>query len=149
MIDVRDLPELLRQVFVGVMALLAELVERLGLFERRQVLALQVLDERQLHDLDVVDVPHHDGHFAKPRLRRGVVPALAGDDLKTAAALTHDQRLDDPFLGHRGDELRQVAHRLPRLVRVGIQQFDRHDLPDRLAGRCRQRLDVMLVVPHP
>ena len=54
-------------------ALLLELQKRLGLFKRRQVLALKVLDERELHDLGVVHLADDDRHFAKarPARRRG------------------------------------------------------------------------------
>ncbi len=74
-----------------VAALLRELVQRLRLFERRQVLALQVLDQRQLHHLDVVDLADDDRDFAQPDLDGGVVAPLAGDDLVAAAALAHDR----------------------------------------------------------
>ncbi len=89
------LPELPRHVLVRVAALLRELLQRLRLFERRQVLALEVLDQRQLHHLDVVGLAHDDRHLAQPDLHRRVVAALAGDDLVAAAALPDDERLDD------------------------------------------------------
>jgi hypothetical protein len=68
------------------------------------------------------DLADDDRHLAEPGLHRRVVAALAGDDLVARAALADDERLDDALLGHRGDELRQVAHDLARLVGVRVQQ---------------------------
>ena len=66
-----------------------------------------------------------------------------------ATLLTHDERLDDPFLRDRRHQFRQVAHDLARLVRVGIEKVDRHHPPDGGARRRRERFDVVLVMPHP
>ena len=68
-----------------VAALLRELLQRLRLFERRQVLALQVLDQRQLHHLGVVGLAQDDRQLAQPDLHRRVVAPLAGDDLVAVA----------------------------------------------------------------
>jgi hypothetical protein len=85
----------------------------------------------------------------EPDLDGGVVAALAGDDLVAAATLPDDQRFDDAFLGDRRHELGQVAHDLARLLRVRVQQFDRHEPADRVALGAGERLHVVLVVPHP
>ena len=89
------------------------------------------------------------GSSLQAGLDGGVVAALAGDDLVARAALADHQRLDDAFLGDRGDQLRQVAHGLARLVGVGVDLVDRHHPADRRAGRGGQGLDVMRVVAHP
>ena len=81
-IAVRDLPSRLRHVLVRVAAPLGQRRQRLGLFERRQVLALEVLDQRDLDDLVVVHVADDDRHLAEADLDRGLVAALAGDDLE-------------------------------------------------------------------
>ena len=98
--------------------------------------------------LGVVDLADDDRQLAQAGLDRRLVAALAGDDLEALAALPDDQRLDDPLLGDRRDQLRQVAHDLPRLVRIGVDQLDRHHPADRRPGRRGQRLDVVLVVAH-
>ena len=72
---------------MGVAAALGQAVQRLGFFERRQVLALQVLDQRQLEHLGVVDVADDDRQLAQADLDRRLVAALAGDDLEPLAAL--------------------------------------------------------------
>jgi len=53
-----------------------------------------------------------------------------------------------PFSPIEGDQLRQVAHHLPRLVGIGVDELDRNQPADRRAGRRRQRVDVVLVVAH-
>ena len=99
------LPQLARQVFVGMTAVLGQLLEGFRLFERRQVLALQVLDERQLHDLGVVDLADDDRHLAQPHLDGGVIAAFAGDDLIAVARCRTTRGSMMPFLGDRGHEL--------------------------------------------
>ena len=90
-----------------------------------------------------------DRQLPKPDLNRGLIAALAGNNLKAVATSTDDERFDDPFFGDRRHQFRQVAHHLPRLVGIGVDAVDR-DLPaDRRARRRCQGLDVMLVVPHP
>ena len=88
------------------------------------------------------------GRSAQAGLDRRLVAPLAGDDLEPVAALAHDQRLDDPLLGNRRHQLRQVAHDLTGLVRIGIDLLDRDQPADRHPGRRRQRLHVMLVMAH-
>ena len=70
-----------------VAAALGQAVQRLGLFERRQVLALEVLDQRELDDLGVVDLADDDRQLAQADLDRRLVAPLAGDDLEPVAAL--------------------------------------------------------------
>ena len=134
---------------MGVIAPVRELVQRLGFFERRQVLALEVLDQRQLHHLPIVNLADDDRHVAQADLDGGVVAALTSDDLVAGAALADDQRLDDPLFRHRCHQLRQVAHDLARLIGIRVQQLDRHEAADGLTRGGRQRLHVVLVMPHP
>jgi hypothetical protein len=105
-IDVRDFPSFLARSFVRVAAILGQLLERLGLFERRQDFALQVLDEGNLHHFRVAD-DHWD--FPQTDLHGGVVATFAGDDLVTVPALPYDERFDDSFFGDRSHQLRKVG----------------------------------------
>ena len=89
------LPQAPGQVLVRVAASVGQAVKGLGFFKRRQVLALQVLDQRELDHLGIVDLADHDRQLAQPDLHRCLVAALAGDDLEALAAGPHDQRLDD------------------------------------------------------
>ena len=70
-----------------------------GLFDRREVRALQVFNERQLHRLFVVGLDDDDGHLAEPRHARSAPSSLARDDLIVAGVQKPDsQRLDDAVL---------------------------------------------------
>ncbi len=57
------------------------------------------------------------GISRKPDLNGCLVAPLAGDDLKTVAALPDNDRLDDPFFRDRRHQLGEVAHDLARLIR--------------------------------
>ena len=66
------------------------------------------------------------GSSAQPDLDGGLVAPLAGHDLEPVAALAGRRSGSmNALLGDRRHQLRQVAHDLPRLVRVRIDQVDR------------------------
>ncbi len=134
---------------MGIAAALGQALEGFGLLERGQVLALEVLHERDFKHFGFVDVANDHGKLMNAGLDGGMVAALAGDNLIPGAALANHQRLDNPLFGDRRDELGQVAHGLPGLVRVRVDEVDRHHPADRRRGRGRQCFDVMGVVPHP
>ena len=91
------------------------------LVQRSELLALQVLNQRDLHHLHVVRGALHDGELAEADLDGRVVAALPGDDLVPAAALPDDERFDDALLGDGRHELREVAHHLAGLAGIRIQ----------------------------
>ena len=66
-------------------------MQRIRLFERGEVLPLQILDERQLDDLPVVHIANDDRELLQADLDRSLIPPLAGDDLIPAAL--HPERL--------------------------------------------------------
>src|SRR5260221_14776100 len=105
-------------------------MQRLGLLKRRQVLALEVLDEREFDYLGIVDVAHDGRKLPEADLNGGLIPALASDNLKAIATLPHDQRLENPLLADGRDQLGQVAHDLPRLIGIGIDLIDRNESAD-------------------
>ena len=72
---------------MSVAAALREAIERLGFLERRQVLALEVLDQCELDDLGVVDIADDDRQLPQPDLDRRLIAALAGHDLEPLPAL--------------------------------------------------------------
>ncbi len=100
-----------------------ETTERLGELDRVEVLALHVLDERELEGDVGRDVLHDDHHFTEARLLRCAPPSLAGDDLEavlTGRGATYDDGLQDSVLADRGGELLEglgveVLARLPLL----------------------------------
>ena len=89
-IDVLERLSFLRELLVGVAAPRRQALEGVGLLERRQVLPLEVLDERQLDDLGVVGVAEDDRQLAEPGLNGRLVPPLPGDDLIAVATLADD-----------------------------------------------------------
>ena len=76
----------LRDLLVRVAEFLLQHVEAFRLFERRQVLALDVLDQRDLELLLVVDVELDGRDLVESGQRRGAEAALAGDDLVAVRA---------------------------------------------------------------
>ena len=99
------------------------------LFERIEIGALHVLDDRELERFAVADVEHDDRHFVQAgALRRAPAP-FAGDDLEVVgAARAHHDRLDDAALADRMRELVQlgVGEQLARIARIGVDELDRH-----------------------
>ena len=116
---------LLRQV-----ELVGEAAEGEGLFQRAEVLALQVLDQRQLEQRLGRRFLDDDRHALEPGLARSQQTPLAGDELVRRAAWLRgpadDERLDDAVLadalGQLGD-VRRVEDGA-WLVRVRRDQVD-------------------------
>ena len=125
---------------------------RLGLFQRIQVRALDVLDDRDFEHLDVVHLVDHDRHLGQARRLRRAPAAFASDNLPDAVLARlgpHQDRLQHPLVADRGGQFLQIllAEGLARLVRIGLQAFDRHAL--HAGGHRRVRCDRRLgVLPH-
>src|SRR3990172_6739321 len=92
------LAELLRHHLVRVVVGVDERLQPIRLFERRQVLALQVLDQRELHRLGVVGLPDDAGDLTQAGLNGGAVPSLAGDDLMAVPDLPDEKGLENALL---------------------------------------------------
>ena len=89
----------LRNAFVCVSELLLQQHQPFGLFERRQVLALDVLDQGDLQRLLVVDVQLDRRDLVEAGQHRRAVAALAGDDLIVIGPGGADENgLQDAFL---------------------------------------------------
>ena len=74
----------------------------LRLLERIQVLALDVLDQRERERRLIGNVLHERRDLAQPCLLRRAPAALAGDDLEAAAIDgPHEDRLHHPLLANR------------------------------------------------
>src|SRR5215471_9362611 len=120
-------PEFLHEPAVG-----------LGLLERRQILALQVFDQRDLQHLGIAERTNDDRDLVQPgALRRAPAP-LAGNQLEFGARIagivdevvdrTHQQRLHDPLLADRLHEPIELGFRKtpPRLEWRRADCLDRH-----------------------
>ena len=127
-----ELPDLLRRVgeaepVLEIPLVLAELLGELAdavamvadhpvvhrrFLERREVLALEVLDDRDLERGVVVELFDESRDRDESGLLRGPPAALAGDELVAAAAERPDQdRLEDAVLTHRGGTARGAPRR--------------------------------------
>src|SRR5207253_4097002 len=71
--------------------LLDQALVRLRLLDRVEVLALDVLDQRDLERLVVGDLANHHGQLTQPRLLRRPPSALAGDEHVPVAVPSDDQ----------------------------------------------------------
>ena len=100
-----------------------------GFFERIEVFALDVLDDRQFQRFGVADIEDDDGNVVDAGALRGPPTALAGNDLESAGGAgrrPHRDRLDDAALLDRGGEFVEFGHRelTARVARIGMQEFD-------------------------
>ena len=101
-----------------------------GFIERREVLALEVLDDGDLERRVVIDLFDHGRHGLQAGPAGGPPAALAGDELvATALAGTDQDRLEDAMLADRGREVVQggFVQRRAGLVGIGVDAVDRHD----------------------
>ena len=143
-------PDLLGQRGLGHVQILEQHGERAGLLDRAQVLANEVLDQRQLQRSRLVQ-----GVVDQRRDRRlagelGGAPApFAGHQRIPIAERTDDDRLQHPALADRVRQRRErrLVKPPPRLVGVGVDDVDRdHPQPSRhravvvFAGRCDRPL---------
>ncbi|MDQ1190762.1 hypothetical protein QE447_003265 [Stenotrophomonas sp. SORGH_AS282] len=115
-------------------------LQRFGFFERVEVFALDVLDQRHRNDGAVFQLAHHHRHFVQAGQLRRAPAAFAGHDLEAVRAQLADQdRLDHAL---RLDGIGQLGelgfvHVAARLVLARLQVLDRQ-----LAQHfTRQRLD--------
>jgi hypothetical protein len=134
---------------VRVAELLLEDVKAFRLFERREVFALDVLDQRDLELLAVVDVELDRRDLVETSHRGRAVAALAGDDLVAVRRDRPDQdRLEHALLANARRQLLDVAELRARLLGVRLDELQRQHLPDVPSGAARELLDVVRVVAH-
>ena len=130
------------QLFLRALVLIDVPLERLGLFDRVEVLALDVFDDGQLGHLAVVDFADLHRHLPPVGGLGGAEPALAGDQFVAFADAAHDQRLQDAVganaVGQIGDL--GFVERLAWLVRIARDRVAiEPDLAVFVARRCGRR----------
>lgn len=112
----------LSDLIVAKVELLVQAIKGVSYFNRVQILALDVLDERDLHEPLVCEVLNDDGHVGERSQLRGAPAALSGDELISVSGMTDDDGLDDSVLsdglGEFGEALR--IEYLTRLKGVGL-----------------------------
>ncbi len=102
-----------------------------GFFERIEVRALHILDDRELQRFFVSRFDDDDRDFMQTGTLRRAPAAFAGDDLVSVGGTTHrtcEDRLNDASLTQRGDKLVElgVGEHAPRIARIGPQRSCRH-----------------------
>ena len=109
-----------RDVLLAEPELLDELAVGVGRLERVEVLALEVLDEREFELLAIGELAHDRRDAVETGGLRGPQPALAGDELVAVERLGDEDRLEDAVLGDARRERRESfgVEPLARLVRV-------------------------------
>ena len=112
-----DLP---RDLVLGQAELLVELAERVGLLDRIEVLALDVLDERQLELLAIGQLADHGWNALEAGEAGRPDATLAGHDPVAVERFRDEDRLEDAVIGDAGRQGFEVGvlHVAPRLVRV-------------------------------
>ena len=127
---------------MGHVELVDQALDAAGFFQRVEVLALDVLDQRHRQRGLVGDLAHQAGHLDEPGdLRRAPAP-FAGDDLvRVLGHRPHHDRLHHALGLDRGSELLQRArvHARARLVLAGLQR-------DRGQGLQLALLDFLFLV---
>src|SRR5271165_212423 len=113
----------------------AELVDQpavgLRFFERRQILALKVLDQCDFERIRIRDRANDDRDLMQPEALRGTPPPLTGNKLEVRIFYSqrpHQQRLEDPFLSDRLSESFELrlGKAAPRLEHPRPDQLDRN-----------------------
>ena len=131
----RALPDARRDVLGPQAELVDEPAEPVRGLDRVEVLALQVLDERDLELVDGIELADDRRDALEAGHARGAPAALAGDELVALDGLRDEDRLQDAMLADaRGQALELgLVEAHPRLVRVGPdaieRQLDRAGLP--------------------
>ena len=131
------LADALGHLFLGEAELVDQLAVGMGLLDRIEVLALDVLDEGELELVARRELAHDRRHPLEPGQLRCPDAALAGDELVAVERLGDEDRLDDAVVAdarREALELRDVEA-LARLVRVPADARDR----DLARGRDRGR----------
>ena len=99
-----------------------------SLFHRIEILALQVLNQSHLEHITIRCLSLDHRHRRQSQLARRTPATLTSNQLKLATDRTHDQRLDDPMLTNRFDQLveRRFDEMRARLQRTRHHLVMRH-----------------------
>ena len=116
----------LADLVLAVAMLLDQLPIALGLLDRVQILALDILDQRDLGGRRIVDLADDRRDGVQPRPLRRPPAALAGDDLDSRRRRAQQDRLQHASLGNRFGQLveRLLVEMHARLVGIGPDPRD-------------------------
>ena len=95
------------QLFLGMTKTVDQLTIGQSLFDRVQVFALDILDNRNFQHFNIVKFPDHNGNFMQSSDLRGAPAAFACNNfvLPVCPDRPNDQRLHDAFLANRLGQL--------------------------------------------
>ena len=120
--------------------LLGEMLVGARLFDRIEVFALDIFDQRNRHDLTLIQIANNRRNFMQFRPLRSTPAAFARNQLVTTLASqgTDDNRLDDAPLGNGPRQLveRFVVEDLARLIGQRLDMRDRNFRQPDTFGRC-------------
>ena len=110
------------------MKLADQLRVALGFFERIEILALQIFDQRQLQHGAIIRLTDDHRHLAQTQKLRRAPASFTGDEFELLAFLADKQRLNDASLPDRVGEFAQCFWRkiLARLQRTRTNPVQRH-----------------------
>ena len=113
-------------LFVTQVHLAGEALQRLSRFDRVQVLALDVFNQRDFEELLVGIVLDYGGHLAEFGHLRSSEPPLTGNQLESIAFPPQNQWLDDSVRPNGGSQFFQpvVIEDGAGLEGVGVDQID-------------------------
>ena len=142
--DVRAGPaDLLRELLVGRAEVVKQLLISGGLFERVELLPVQVLEQRVAQHVGVGRLAHDRRDVLESGLLGRAPAALAHDELVVPSpSLLHHDRLEQADLGDGGGQFfeRFLVEGLPRLARIRRDRADRDFLEVRARDLAQSRV---------
>jgi hypothetical protein len=144
------LGDFLGDVVMGVIEMLGQALQAVSLFKGRQVLALQVFDKSEFQRFGVVGDFFDAGDFPQACGARGVVAALAGNDVVAIVARheAHQQRFEHALFLDGVGEFAQISQHLAGLIGVGPDFIDRNHAAHGGAAKTSELFYVVRVMPH-
>ena len=120
-----------RELFLRMSEPIHKLAVPSRLFDRVQIRALDVFDDRNFQDLKIIVVADHGRYFVNLSKLGGTPASFAGNNLKFLRfswILTDDKRLDDPSSTDGFSQVFEIARiePTPGLIRVRGYPIDRN-----------------------
>ncbi len=142
--------DFLGDVVVRVVEVIGEPLQAVGFFEGREVLALEILDQRKFERFRIVGDFLDAGKLVQARGFRSMIAALTGNNVVGIFArdVANQQRLQHALLANRIGKFANIADKFARLIGIRANLIDRDHAADGRAAETRQRLYVMRVMPH-
>src|ERR1044072_1890388 len=137
-------------VVLRITVTLTQREQAIRFFPNGQVLALHVLDERNLRHRALINFHLNARHFLQSRTLRGTPATLAGDDHPAPGqSIRFDKQwFEHALLSDRSSQLGKVAELHTWLIRIRIEFIHGDHPADLLWPVLRQLFDVMCVVTH-